>query len=384
MNFFDSKYYAPVANGSKSNNTQLIDDINDARLKRGPNMTCDILSSYCVRFPMLPMYRIPESKVISEWVPVDDLTKLSRSADDLSIDNDIEWLLVRCYFHPVAEVFAYIYGRKQHGGLEDNDTLYTTSMYVPYLVDHEKAVRVLRDEGHFVRYVPKSVPKIGILVQGQHGFEISYSKLLNVSIDFENMYPGGFTKVSESILKCVNNAEMGGLIILHGEPGTGKTNYIRWLSSQAKRKMVYIPTEMTSHLTSPSFVNFLLENKGLTFILEDAEGSLKPRLGSERSIVSGILNLTDGLLGDVLRCQFICTFNTPLSNVDEALLRPGRLLVRQEFTKLSVIDSNKYLKSVDSDYIATEEMSLAELTNIMSPPVVSKKQDKVDFGFISK
>jgi ATP-dependent 26S proteasome regulatory subunit len=38
-----------------------------------------------------------------------------------------------------------------------------------------------------------------------------------------------------------------------------------------------------------------------------------------------ILNNSDGLLSDELCIKFICTFNAPLKDIDEALLRKGRL-----------------------------------------------------------
>jgi len=43
----------------------------------------------------------------------------------------------------------------------------------------------------------------------------------------------------------------------------------------------------------------------------------------------------------MLSVQVIATFNTDLSNIDEALLRPERLIARKEFKKLSLEDSKK-------------------------------------------
>ena len=42
--------------------------------------------------------------------------------------------------------------------------------------------------------------------------------------------------------------------------------------------------------------------------------------------MSDLLNISDGLLADFLHVQVICTFNHPLSMVDSALLRKGRLI----------------------------------------------------------
>ena len=385
MKFFESKYYVPYKESKERDPAhQVTLDIIAARSRRGGNtLTSDILAMYCERMPVITNWRVDINRICKEWVLVDDLTKITRyGREGILGTDDHGYMFNKVYFHPESETFAYYVGRNvDEDGLEYDGCEFTTKLYLPLTVNHQAAVKILVSEGYFLEYENKAIPNIGILARDNRGLAIKYSKLRDVAIDFENMYPAGFTEASDAIVSHLCDEGANGLIILHGLPGTGKTNYIRWLSGVAKRRLVYIPTEMTNQLTSPQFVDFLLEHKGLTFILEDAEASLSSRMGSERSIVSGILNLTDGLLGDVLRCQFICTFNTELSNVDKALLRPGRLLVRQEFTKLTVDDANKYLRSVDSDVIATEAMSLAELTNIKTPSIINSKTKQTGIGF---
>jgi hypothetical protein len=74
--------------------------------------------------------------------------------------------------------------------------------------------------------------------------------------------------------------------------------------------------------------------------LEDAEPLLVSRKVDGRSNgITNLLNVTDGLLNDMLSIQVIATFNTDLGNIDEALLRPERLIARKEFKKLAVEDA---------------------------------------------
>ncbi|MBP9885652.1 MAG: hypothetical protein KBF93_05125 [Leptospiraceae bacterium] len=87
-----------------------------------------------------------------------------------------------------------------------------------------------------------------------------------------------------------------------------------------------------------------------------------------------ILNLTDGLFGEGLGIQFICTFNTHLSRIDKALLRKGRLKALYEFDALSVDKSNYLLKILNLDYETNKPMTLAEIYNL--------KED--GFGFEEK
>jgi ATP-dependent 26S proteasome regulatory subunit len=75
--------------------------------------------------------------------------------------------------------------------------------------------------------------------------------------------------------------------------------------------------------------------------------------------MSILLNLTDGIIGDVLNIKLICTFNTSLSNIDKALLRKGRLSLKYEFKKLAKEKCRKLL----NDYTINEDMTLADLYN---------------------
>lgn len=393
MKFFESKHYAPLVPLARFDPTkqeegeyarlvqeQIIRDIVTIETDTGSFAT-NILSAYCARFPLLEGYRIVTQTVLDHWVPVTDLTCVRRRCNAPFIEQDLSDLIVRVYYHPKAEFFA-IYSPSLS---EDFYTthLATLCLYVPQFVDAETGIRTLCVDGSVVRYDKPRRPEMRILTETSGSFSFTYNKLLDVDIDFDTMYPPEFKGVSNKIVEAVSDEESAGLIILHGDAGTGKTNYIRWLTSQSKRPMVFIPPNLVGNLTSPKFLSFLMKNKGCTFIVEDAEATLSPRLGAESSIVSTILNMTDGLLGDILKCQFLCTFNTELTNIDTALLRPGRLLVRQEFNKLTVGQSNKYLQSVDSSEVATRPMSLAELTNIKCPPTVSQSKPKTSFGFIN-
>ena len=95
------------------------------------------------------------------------------------------------------------------------------------------------------------------------------------------------------------------------------------------------------------------------FILEDCEKALLNRERNYNPVMSILLNLTDGIIGDVLNIKLICTFNTSLSNIDKALLRKGRLSLKYEFKKLA---KEKCRKLMNDDTI-NEDMSLADLYN---------------------
>ena len=77
-----------------------------------------------------------------------------------------------------------------------------------------------------------------------------------------------------------------------------------------------------------------------------------------------ILNISDGLLSDELCIKFICTFNAPLKDIDEALLRKGRLAARYEFKDLTTDKVNQLIKEEGLDIPQqTHPMTLAEIYN---------------------
>ena len=69
--------------------------------------------------------------------------------------------------------------------------------------------------------------------------------------------------------------------------------------------------------------------------VEDAEKALQSREIENNDIISTLLNLTDGIMSDILGMQAIATFNCSMDRIDAALLRPGRLIEAVEFKKFT-------------------------------------------------
>jgi SpoVK/Ycf46/Vps4 family AAA+-type ATPase len=105
-------------------------------------------------------------------------------------------------------------------------------------------------------------------------------------------------------------------------------------------------------------------------LIEDAEKVITDREQTASSGVSNILNITDGILSDLLKMQIVATFNMDKDNIDKALLRKGRLIAEYEFGKLSVEKSNNKLKELGKDYVTNVPLTLTEIYNI----------DDMDFG----
>jgi SpoVK/Ycf46/Vps4 family AAA+-type ATPase len=210
--------------------------------------------------------------------------------------------------------------------------------------------------------------------------EISLTPLptMEVSNDLRLNYGDSFNEFHEKMLHSLKN-ETSGLYLFSGPPGTGKSSYIKYLTScDVGRKIVYVPGAMIEKLVAPELVPILLENRDIILVLEDAEKALISReVSAHTDMVQTILNLTSGFLGDAANVSIIATFNTDKENIDEALLRKGRLKLSYEFDKLSLEDTLRLAESLGKNCEGiTEGMSLADIYYIEKQSGYKKTEEK--------
>jgi ATP-dependent 26S proteasome regulatory subunit len=176
-------------------------------------------------------------------------------------------------------------------------------------------------------------------------------------------YADDFKVVNEVICKRLTCLKDKGLVLLHGLPGTGKTTYLRYLIGKIKKKVLFLSPGVAKDLMSPEFVQLLVNNPDSVLIIEDAENIIMDRRYSPGSSVSALLNIADGLMADFLNVQIVCTFNSPLTMVDTALMRQGRLIAKYEFGKLGIAKAQRLSKHFGFDNEITEPMTIAELAH---------------------
>lgn len=179
-------------------------------------------------------------------------------------------------------------------------------------------------------------------------------------IDIDVNYNDDFKEPYGKLRQMIETENKTGLALLYGEPGTGKSSIIKHLICEYPNKdFIFIDDSVLSSSFQDKIMSYFLENNKAVFILEDCEKMLMSRDISNNTLINTILNITDGVMGDVLGIKLICTFNTSLNRIDKALLRKGRMTVKYEFGKLCAEKASKILEKE-----VTNPMTLAEIYNI--------------------
>jgi len=282
--------------------------------------------------------------VLKDWRTGDD-TKAENEFDDYAYDflfksSTGQMLIqVECHYHSLELTFAYDVNNTESEAwlLETSQKLQST-----------------------FRAVDKPKFRVLIAQDGMFSTEEVETGDFN-TININELYNDDFANVDEIISASIPQKESG-MILLHGEPGTGKTTYIKHLISRFKnKKFIFIQNDFVRELLKPSFIAFLLQNKDAILIIEDAEKVVVARdSSSDESVVSTLLQLTDGLFSDFLNIKIICTFNTNLDRIDKALLRKGRMIAKYNFTPLSPAKTTALAKKLGHEGV-TGSLTLADI-----------------------
>lgn len=240
----------------------------------------------------------------------------------------------------------------------------------------------------FIAPEPTKKDKIHIITQSGSDFylkDIPLTKTKHKTEFSYDHYNEDFEEISTRLLTSLQNDNESGLVLFHGDPGTGKTSYLKYLlHTISNKKLIYMPPDLTEHLSSPGFITFMMsEAMNSILLIEDAETVLRAREAGGNQAVSNILNISDGILGDVLKLQIVCTFNSRLEEIDSALRRPGRCIAEYRFEKLSESRASNLMVKLHGEDVIFEpkEMTLAEVFNFKKPRDVTKEKERV-FGFI--
>lgn len=205
------------------------------------------------------------------------------------------------------------------------------------------------------------------------------------------------------LLGLVNNfsSASGKLVLLHGEPGVGKTYLIRALMSKWRNNCSFnyitdpevlfnnpgtLLNIISEQLQTRSIAHAIatedlgcdseafwdpdaptpqqVDQKMSVLILEDT-GEIIASDAKEKSgqAMSRLLNLADGIIGQGLNLRIIITTNEDIGKIHPAIVRPGRCLASINFDKFTSTEAKQWLhdRNVTSGIIRGEGMVLADL-----------------------
>lgn len=221
--------------------------------------------------------------------------------------------------------------------------------------------------------------EIGLLSRSTSGhyYIEDYEIVSNAELNLDLNYNDDLKAFNEKFQDTLRNTRKS-MTIINGDPGTGKTTYLRYIVSKMcaeGKDCVYLTPEIAYVLSSPDFVSNLHLFKNKILIVEDTENILIN--GDQRTTaITNLLNITDGFLSDIFNIHFVFTFNADINKLDPALLRKGRLTHKYEFKKLT---EDKAKALCEYLHIQSDSRILAEIYNTEANIHNTKDERKIGF-----
>ena len=181
---------------------------------------------------------------------------------------------------------------------------------------------------------------IHVLISGMDGPELTYAGKLGASFQPDN-YEADVTDTLKAVFAWAEAPKpYGRIVILRGPPGTGKSYAGRAMITETDGvEWVYVPPTSVVSLTRPDMIDILIRGRLTTgplgLLVEDADALLRARVGDNDNMVAQLLNLGDGIPGEIADLRIVLTTNVERLEIDKAILRQGRLFKMIEFGKLS-------------------------------------------------
>lgn len=297
-----------------------------------------------------------------------------------SLDNCAEQLLARAgYGAGHSEVLTQFQGAVAHVTLRAGSVSARIAGVDGEAVEH--ALRSLRDRLPKVDAESRRESQFSFWWETGRG-PMSLARTLAVpSIEsIAGNYAGAAQAQLRELAKLDDPGRSGKLLLLHGEPGGGKTYAIRALSWEWRHWCDFHYIADPDALLGTDGAGYMIhivtsdaESRGglagrdrwRCLVFEDT-GELVTADARERTGqgLSRLLNVVDGLIGQGINILVAISTNEPLSKLHPAMARPGRCLAEIEFGRFGVAEANAWLERSGCGEKVSHAASLAELYSI--------------------
>jgi hypothetical protein len=304
-----------------------------------------------------------------------------------------------------ADNICRVYRWRNHGGVKWTEAVlrFDESSFAYIQNWGNKNVRIYCDteekaealEKHIREILPppvKTPDEPWFYMLRKDGDSFSIEKIVNksVALDEESLQICYGTDSPAWVSDFAKNtqAKSGGITILDGPPGTGKSTLIAELMRRLYQTHVFyvLPVGQHDSLSQPNMVEFWQEQNGShpnevkVIIMEDAEKILFQRRSDNNESVSALLNIADGLMGQMLRVHVLCTLNQGMEHLDPAILRPGRLRSYRCVGLLSQASAEKLAAKHKLPFVADKTRDQYTLAEVFHGKVYKQKARKT-MGF---
>jgi len=160
--------------------------------------------------------------------------------------------------------------------------------------------------------------------------EVDFLHDIELKDEFYPFVPGGLENYFTEYM-----ASVAPILLLLGEPGTGKTSFIRHLIHRHSLETVVSYDEKVM-ASDDFYISFLTSEDKKLMVIEDADLLLRARENDHNKVMSKLLNISNGVIQLGHKKMVFSTNLDNINDVDEALVRPGRCFDILDFRRLTV------------------------------------------------